>query len=95
MPTTIKPDTVKLFKGISEDKWIQGPTFKDEIILHVEYMAGPNPKSVEQRIRDIRPNQKLQIQIRDMQNNDTDWLNGMDEMDEVFNDPDDILNSKN
>ena len=40
MSSNIKPDTVKNFKGISENKWIQGPTFKDGTVLHVEYMGG-------------------------------------------------------
>ncbi len=95
MSSNIKPDTVKIFKGISEEKWIQGPTFKDGTVLHVEYMGGPDPKSVEQRIEELKPSQKLQIEIKDMQNNDTDWLDGMDEMDEAFPDPEDTLNIKN
>ena len=95
MSSNIKPDTVKNFKGISEEKWIQGPTFKDGTVLHVEYMGGPDPKSVEQRIEELKPSQKLQIEIKDMQNNDTDWLDGMDEMDEAFPDPEDTLNIKN
>jgi len=95
MSSNIKPDTVKIFKGISEEKWIQGPTFKDGTVLHVEYMGGPDPKSVEQRIEELKPSQKLQIEIKDMQNNDTDWLSGMDEMDEAFPDPEDTLNIKN
>lgn len=95
MSSNIKPDTVKKFKGISEEKWIQGPTFKDGTVLHVEYMGGPDPKSVEQRIEELKPKQKLQIEIKDMQNNDTDWLDGMDEMDEAFPDPEDTLNIKN
>ena len=95
MSSNIKPDTVKIFKGISEEKWIQGPTFKDGTVLHVEYMGGPDPKSVEQRIEELKPSQKLQIEIKDMQNNDTDWLDGMGEMDEAFPDPEDTLNIKN
>lgn len=95
MSSNIKPDTVKIFKGISEEKWIQGPTFKDGTVLHVEYMGGPDSKSVEQRIDELKPSQKLQIEIKDMQNNDTDWLSGMDEMDEAFPDPEDTLNIKN
>ena len=92
MSSNIQPDTVKNFKGISDKKWIQGPTFKDGTVLHVEYMGGPNPKTVEQRIDELKPSQKLQIEIKDMQNNDTDWLSGMDEMDEAFPDPEDTLN---
>jgi len=95
MNSNIKPDTVKNFKGISEEKWIQGPTFKDGTVLHVEYMGGPNPKSVEQRVDELKPSQKLQIEVADMQNNDTDWLNGMDEMDEAFPDPENTFNIKN
>ena len=95
MSSNIKPDTVKKFKGISEEKWIQGPTFKDGTVLHVEYMGGPNPKSVEQRVDELKPSQKLQIEVADMQNNDTDWLNGMDEMDEAFPDPENTFNIKN
>jgi len=95
MSSNIKPDTVKNFKGISEEKWIQGPTFKDGTVLHVEYMGGPNPKSVEQRVDELKPSQKLQIEVADMQNNDTDWLNGMDEMDEAFPDPENTFNIKN
>ena len=95
MSSNIKPDTVKIFKGISEEKWIQGPTFKDGTVLHVEYMGGPNPKSVEQRVDELKPSQKLQIEVADMQNNDTDWLNGMDEMDEAFPDPENTFNIKN
>ena len=95
MSSNIKPDTVKNFKGISEEKWIQGPTFKDGTVLHVEYMGGPNPKSVEQRVDELKPSQKLQIEVADMQNNDTDWLNGMDEIDWPWPDPEDTLNIKN
>lgn len=95
MSSNIKPDTVKNFKGISEEKWIQGPTFKDGTVLHVEYMGGPDPKSVEQRVDELKPSQKLQIEVADMQNNDTDWLNGMDEMDEAFPDPENTFNIKN
>lgn len=95
MNSNIKPDTVKNFKGISEEKWIQGPTFKDGTVLHVEYMGGPDPKSVEQRVDELKPSQKLQIEVADMQNNDTDWLNGMDEMDEAFPDPENTFNIKN
>ncbi len=84
MSSKITPDTVKLYKGISEEKWIQGPTFKNGTILHVEYMGGPNQNSVQQRIDELAPNEKLQIKIKDMNNNDTDWLSGYDELDGAF-----------
>jgi len=95
MSSNIKPDTVKIFKGISERKWIQGPTLKDGTVLHVEYMGGPKPNSVPQRIDELNPSQKLHIEIKDMQNNDTDWLSGMDEMEDAFPDPEDTLNINN
>lgn len=87
MSSKITPDTVKLYKGISEEKWIQGPTFKNGTILHVEYMGGPNQNSVQQRIDELAPNEKLQIKIKDMNNNDTDWLSGYDELDGAFDSP--------
>ena len=87
MSSKITPDTVKLYKGISEEKWIQGPTFKNGTILHVEYMGGPDPNSVQERIDELGPNDKLQIKIKDMNNNDTDWLSGYDELDGAFDSP--------
>ena len=58
-------------------------------------MGGPKPKSVTQRIDELKPSQKLHIEIKDMQNNDTDWLSGMDEMDDAFPDPEETLNINN
>jgi hypothetical protein len=58
-------------------------------------MGGPKPNSVPQRIDELNPSQKLHIEIKDMQNNDTDWLSGMDEMEDAFPDPEDTLNINN
>ena len=89
MTSSIKPDTVKNFTGISEHKWIQGPTLKEGTLLFVKYLSGTSKEqnSVEERIDEFTPNQTFKIEVLNMQNNDTDWLSGFEELEGAFDSP--------
>ena len=89
MSSSIKPDNVKNFTGISENKWIQGPTFKEGTILFVKYLSGTEKEknSVEERIDQFVEKQSFKIEVLNMHNNDTDWLQGYEELDGAFDSP--------
>jgi len=89
MSSSIKPDNIKNFTGISENKWIQGPTFKEGTVLFVKYLSGTEQQqnSVEERIDQFVAKQTFKIEVLNMQNNDTGWLEGYEELDGVFDSP--------
>ena len=89
MSSSIKPDNVKNFTGISENKWIQGPTFKEGTILFVKYLSGTEKEknSVEERIDKFVEKQSFKIEVLNMHNNDTNWLEGYEELDGAFDSP--------
>ena len=89
MSSSIKPDNVKNFTGISENIWVQGPTFKEGTILFVKYLSGTEKEnnSVEERIDQFVAKQSFKIEVLNMQNNDTDWLQGFEELDGAFDSP--------
>ena len=89
MSSSIEPNNIKNFTGISENKWIQGPTFKEGTILFVKYLSGTEKEknSVEERIDQFVAKQTFKIEVLNMHNNDTDWLQGYEELDGAFDSP--------
>ena len=89
MSSSIKPDNIKNFTGISENIWVQGPTFKEGTILFVKYLSGTEQqkKLVEERIDKFVAKQSFKIEVLGMQNNDTEWLEGFEELNGAFDSP--------
>ena len=89
MSSSIEPNNIKNFTGISENKWIQGPTLKVGTILFVKYLAGTEQQqnSVEERIDQFVAKQSFKIEVLGMENTNTDWLEGFEELDGAFDSP--------